>query len=110
MTDGSDAPGAWLVYDYSHGPYAISLHESAPVAARKAARQGYGKVGYWPFDLELSDAVDAWEGRVNPPAETQADYLRDGSPEAVAVVREARGLPPLDTRPIPLAETTKENE
>jgi hypothetical protein len=55
--------GAWLVYDYDHGPYAISLHVSAEEAARSAARQGYGKVGFWPFGADMADAVKAWEGR-----------------------------------------------
>jgi hypothetical protein len=58
-----DVPGVWLVYDYDHGPYAISIHEDAPTAARVAARQGYGKVGFWPLDSELREAVDAWERR-----------------------------------------------
>lgn len=65
----NDAPGSWLVYDYDYGPYAISLHESAEIAARGAARQGYGRVGFWPYGMELREAVDLWEGRVIPPVE-----------------------------------------
>lgn len=61
MPQHDGAFGAWLVYDYDHGPYAISLHDSAEGAARKAARQGYGRVGFWPFGLELREAVDQWE-------------------------------------------------
>lgn len=57
--------GAWLIYDYDHGPYAIALHSSAESAAREAARQGYGKVGFWPFGAELGDAVKAWESRAS---------------------------------------------
>ena len=68
----ADWVGGWLVYDYDHGPYAISLHGNAELAARKAARQGYGKVGFWPFGMELRDAVDLWEGRVVPPGSGQS--------------------------------------
>jgi hypothetical protein len=57
----SGEKGAWMIYDYDHGPYAISLHDTAEDAARKAARQGYGKVGFWPSGVELSEAVKRWE-------------------------------------------------
>lgn len=80
-TTENDAPGAWLVYDHDMGPYAISLHDSAPSAARDAARQGYGRVGFWPFGMELREAVDLWEGRVTPP----------GSPAAPAPKEQDRG-------------------
>lgn len=65
--------GAWLVYDWDHGAYAISLHASAPEAARSAARQGYGKVAFWPFGSDLADAVKEWESptRVTPPGSDQ---------------------------------------
>lgn len=53
--------GAWLIYDWDHGPYAISLHGTSEDAARDAARQGYGKVGWWPFGSDLRDAIKAWE-------------------------------------------------
>lgn len=60
--DGTAAlEGAWLIYSWDHGPYAIALHASAEEAAREAARQGYGSVGFWPFGMELADAVKAWE-------------------------------------------------
>lgn len=55
--------GIWMIYDYDGGPYVISLHATAETAARASARQGYGRVGFWPFDLELRDAVARWEGR-----------------------------------------------
>jgi hypothetical protein len=50
------------------------------------------------------DCLSRARAHVTPPG-TQADYLLDGSPEAVAIVREARGLPPLDTRDLPPAVT-----
>ncbi len=56
-----DVPGAWLVYCYDDGPYAISLHATAEEASRAAARQGYGTVGWWPFGTEMATAVKDWE-------------------------------------------------
>jgi len=53
--------GVWLTYDYDNGPYAISLHSDAIAAAREAAQRGYGKVGFWPFGMDLADAVKRWE-------------------------------------------------
>lgn len=53
--------GAWLVYDYDYGPFAIALFESAEAAAKAAASQGYGRVGFWPYGLELAEAVKTWE-------------------------------------------------
>ena len=74
MTTPSDAgragEGAWLVYDYDHGPYAISLHASAEDAARGAARQGYGRVGRWPYGMELREAVSLWEATPTDPEAT----------------------------------------
>jgi hypothetical protein len=55
--------GAWVVYEYDHGPYAIALYATAEDAARHAARAGYGKAAPWPFGLELSDAIKEWESR-----------------------------------------------
>lgn len=60
----ADRPtGAWMVYDYDYGPYVISLHASAEEAARAAAKQGYGRVGYWAYGTQLRQAVEEWEGR-----------------------------------------------
>lgn len=55
--------GAWVIYDYDHGPYAIALHATCEQAAREAARQGYGRVAQWPFGVEFADAIKAWESR-----------------------------------------------
>jgi hypothetical protein len=54
-------PGAWVIYDYDHGPYAIALYADCEGAARGAAQRGYGKVGFWPFGEEFGDAMTAWE-------------------------------------------------
>lgn len=53
--------GAWVVYDYDQGPFAIALFERAEEAAKAAATRGYGRVGFWPFGLELAEAVKTWE-------------------------------------------------
>ena len=63
VTDNETKAGAWVVYDHDRGPYAISLHAQASDAAHAAARKGYGRVGWWPFDAEFSDAIKEWEGR-----------------------------------------------
>lgn len=63
MSEHDGEQGAWVVYDHDHGPYAISLHASAATAARKAARAGYGKVGWWPYGTDLADAIKAWEAQ-----------------------------------------------
>jgi hypothetical protein len=53
--------GGWVRYEWDYGPYAIALHESAEEAARASARSGYGKVAFWPFGVEFTDAIKAWE-------------------------------------------------
>lgn len=58
-----DRPGVWLLYDYDSGPYAQAIYASPDQAARAQARQGYGRVGFWPLGLDLREAVDWWEGR-----------------------------------------------
>lgn len=57
------APGAWVTYDWDNGPYAIALYDNAIDAARAAARQGYGRVGFWAFGVEFRDAINTWEGK-----------------------------------------------
>lgn len=57
-------PGAWMVYDYDHGPYFIGLEETIQAATRAVTRMGYGKVGFYPFGMELREAVQAWEARL----------------------------------------------
>ena len=66
-TDEKAQPGVWLIYDYDRGPYAQSIHASAAEAAREAAQQGYGRVGFWPLGMELGDAVKVWENPSSPP-------------------------------------------
>lgn len=60
--------GGWVVYDYDNGPYAISLHVSAEDASKSAARQGYGKVGWWPFGEGFRDAIKEWESPIRDAA------------------------------------------
>lgn len=55
------ASGAWLVYDYGHEALAIALFMTPNAAAKYQARLGYGRVGYWPYGMELSEAVKKWE-------------------------------------------------
>ena len=55
--------GVWLIYEYDHGPYAVSIHPSAEEAARRAAQNGYGKVGFWPFGTEFAEAVNKWDAK-----------------------------------------------
>lgn len=66
MSDQPDTYGAWVVYAYDHGPYAIALYAGPEGAAHHQARQGYGSVGFWRYGTELADAVKQWEGRSEP--------------------------------------------
>ena len=50
----------------------------------------------WAARVVVQDRIADMD-RPIPPDGTEADYLRDGSPEAVALVRQARGLPPITT-------------
>lgn len=61
MTEHNGQAGVWLIYEYDHGPYAQSIHATAAIAARQAARQGYGRVAFWPLGTELGDALQQWE-------------------------------------------------
>lgn len=45
---------------------------------------------------QTGDVADCEITRVVIPAAKRTDYLLDGSPESVAVVREARGLPSIE--------------
>lgn len=56
-------PGVWVVYDHDQGPFAISVHTTAENAVRSQAGGGYGRIGYWPYGVELAAAVNEWEGR-----------------------------------------------
>lgn len=63
--------------------------------------QGAYLIHEWDPHASSPDPVDHLMDAEHHMTETKADYLLDGSPEAVAVVREARGLPPLDTSVLP---------
>lgn len=63
MTSFADKPGVWMLYDYEVGPYVMKVGLDVVPLAREAARQAYGRVGFWPFELTLREAVDLWEGR-----------------------------------------------
>lgn len=52
-----------MVYDHDNGPYAIALWRYVADAARDAAQRGYGRVGWWPFGVDLTDAIRRWERR-----------------------------------------------
>jgi hypothetical protein len=55
------APDAWVVYDYNHGPYAISLHATAEAATKATAGGGFGRIAPWYFGTEFNEAIRAWE-------------------------------------------------
>lgn len=55
--------GVWMIYDHDWGTYVMSLHDNVEDATREVARQGYGKVGFWPLGMQREDAVKAWESR-----------------------------------------------
>lgn len=79
-----DHTGDWVVYDYDNGPYAMALYTNAEAAARHAARQGYGRVGFWPFGTELRDAIATWEGRpLRPPSRPAPPVMPDPLPDPV---------------------------
>lgn len=96
-----DHAGDWVVYDYDNGPYAIALYANAEGAARHAARQGYGRVGFWPFGTELREAIATWEGRPLRPPPRPAPM-----PNPVVGTPKQIGIPYVTTRR--LADTTPE--
>lgn len=63
MTSYQNKPGVWMLYDYETGPYVIRVEDSLVLLVREAAQQAYGRVGFWPFDKTLTEAVDWWEER-----------------------------------------------
>lgn len=63
MSTFDNKEGIWILYDYDVGSYIISVHPDIVPAARQAARQAYGRVGFWPFGMERDEAINWWEGR-----------------------------------------------
>ena len=61
MTEVYGRKGVWFIYDFDVGPYVISVEEYVLMAVKKVAKQSYGRVGFWPFGMSLSDAVAWWE-------------------------------------------------
>lgn len=59
--DTTASYGLWVVYDHDRGPFLMSTHRTAPEAAKKAAVQGYGKVGFVPFGADFAEAIKEWE-------------------------------------------------
>jgi hypothetical protein len=56
-----------MMYDWETGPYIIDIAKDVVPLSRQAARQAYGRVGFWPFDLDFREAVNWWEERdMNP--------------------------------------------
>ncbi len=103
--DGEDVYEIREVY-YTHGqphswsadpiaPHGESWHELAEDIVKMqsaVSRPALDLTGEKPRDMTVTEMV---RSRVTSPAETKSDYVLDGSPEAVAIVREARGLPSL---------------
>lgn len=63
MSTFENKEGVWILYDYDVGSYIISIYPDIVPAARQAARQAYGRVGFWPFGMERDEAITWWEGR-----------------------------------------------
>jgi hypothetical protein len=61
MATYQDRDGVWMLYDYDAIPYLIQLYVDVVPAARQAAIQSFGRVGFLPFDMTFQDAVRWWE-------------------------------------------------
>lgn len=77
--------GSWVVYDIDHGPYAIALHDNVLDAVYDVSRRGYAKIAFWPFGLELADAIRRWEEWVSTQAcDTEAHGSAPSAPVTTA--------------------------
>jgi hypothetical protein len=56
-----DKAGVWMLYDQDVAPYIIQIGIDVVPLAHQAARQAYGRVGFWPFDMNFQEAVAWWE-------------------------------------------------
>lgn len=56
--------GIWMFYEYNLEGccYVVRMvSDSAARVARAQATSGYGKVGFWPLNMTIEDAVKWWE-------------------------------------------------
>ena len=64
MSSYKNQQGVWMIYgEDNHGPHVIHIFADVVLAAREQARQGMGKVGFWPFCMTLDAAIKQWESR-----------------------------------------------
>lgn len=62
MSSYKNQQGVWMIYgEDNHGPHVIHIFADVVPAAREQARQGRGKVGFWPFCMTLDAAIKQWE-------------------------------------------------
>ena len=62
MAEFKGAKGVWMLYDYDHSPYLVSIHDDELAAI--VANTGLGNhIGFLPFGMLFQDAVKKWEGR-----------------------------------------------
>lgn len=53
----------WMIYDYNHSAYVISIHNTPEDAIEKHSSLGHGRIGQWEIGIEFHDAVKKWESR-----------------------------------------------
>lgn len=70
--------GVWCVYYYDASAQVRSVHLTCIDAARQQSRQGYGYVLFWPFEMELADAIAWWNSTDNTIAEVQKEGTSKG--------------------------------
>ena len=60
-----DREGVWFTYSYDGPPYVIAVYNDVTPAALNTAKAGFGSVGFWPFGMELKEAIEWWTGEGN---------------------------------------------
>ena len=63
MPSYENREGVWMLYDYDGRPYIMHIAIDVVPLTRRAAQDGFGKVGFWPYGMEFHDAVKWWEAR-----------------------------------------------
>jgi hypothetical protein len=87
MPSYENREGVWMLYDYDGRPYIMQIAIDVVPLTRRAAQDGFGKVGFWPYGMEFHDAVKWWEAR------DRTDILTNSIVHFF--YEEPSGLPPL---------------